>query len=200
MEHPDSRVVVLQTAGREEQLKRWSIAPERTGGLSPRQRRGALADDVDATCVGSDGSEESDETNEGVIGFLRDGGWTAVDVYRGSSGRGHRHRTPGARDAGMTAHRGVLHPDDYVNEGALRAAVEAELGFTYEDVHAVYRRGRLSASSLELRASVDARVLELAQAGANVAALGRALGFHVNASGACEALNNALARARKEHA
>lgn len=77
-------------------------------------------------------------------------------------------------------------------------AVLAVLGLNRNDVHAVYRRGRLSVSTHELRARIDARLLELATAGANVAQLGRVLGFHVNASGSCEALNNALVRARKE--
>lgn len=31
---------------------------------------------------------------------------------------------------GLTAHRGVLHPDDYVDEGTLVTLVEDELGFT----------------------------------------------------------------------
>ena len=95
-------------------------------------------------------------------------------------------------------HRGVLRPDEYVDEAALRGLVEQELGFTYEQVRSVYRQGRLSAEQRELRGQIDARVLALSCAGANIALLGRALGFHVNDAGACEALNNALARARKE--
>lgn len=119
--------------------------------------------------------------------FMRGGGWSVI-----SMGGGERQRS------GMNAHRGVLHPEEHVDADVLRGMVEAELGFSYEQVRSVYRRGRLSAATRELRGRIDARVLALSRSGANIALLGRALGFHVNESGACEALNNALARARKE--
>lgn len=115
--------------------------------------------------------------------FMRSGGWTVARV-----------KDPHA--SGMTGHRGALHPDEHVDPDALRPMVEEALGFTYEDVHSVYRRGRLSDATRELRGRIDARVLALSRSGANVALLGRVLGFHVNEAGACEALNNALARAR----
>lgn len=183
----ERKVTVLKPAGREEQIERWGLPTDHVGQRFGRRERFLL----DAT----PDDDEEDERELQAHQFLVDGGWTAIEATRGSQGW-----TPGARDAGMTSHRGVLHPDEHVNTDALRGAVEAEFGFTYENVHAVYRRGRLSASTLELRARIDARLLELASAGANVAQLGRVLGFSVNASGSCEALNNALARARKEHA
>lgn len=189
MRSPD-QVTVLEPVGREESLKAWGL--NGSAQWSEAERRPRHSDELDA-------HDHDTDVDEGrgleELGFLLDGGWTAIETHRGSQGW-----TPGARDAGMTSHRGVLHPDEHVDGDALREAVESELGFTYDDVHAVYRRGRLSASSQELRGRIDARLLELATAGANVAALGRVLGFHVNASGSCEALTNALARARKEHA
>lgn len=118
--------------------------------------------------------------------FLNAGGWRVVSIKAGDE------------EGGVTSHRGVLHPDEHVDLDVLRGLVERELGFSYEQVRSVYRQGRLSATQRELRGAIDARVLALSLSGGNVAELGRVLGFHVNESGACEALNNALARARKE--
>lgn len=123
--------------------------------------------------------------------FMRAGGWTVVDTSRGSGGA-----TAGARDAGMTAHRGVLHPEEYVDPDTLRALVERELGFSYEQVRSVYRQGRLSADQRELRGQIDARLLALSRAGGNLALLGRALGFKVERDSHCEPMDNAVARAR----
>lgn len=117
--------------------------------------------------------------------FMRSTGWTMT------------HAKDGAR-AGVHAHRGILHHDEYVDLEALRPAVEQELGFSYGQIRSVYRQGRLSDEGRELRGLIDARLLALSASGANIALLGRVLGFHVNDAGACEALNNALARARKE--
>lgn len=113
------------------------------------------------------------------------GGWHVVYAKRGA-------------EDGLTSHRGVLHPDEYVDMSVLRALVEAELGFSYEQVRSVYRQGPLSARQRELRGRIDARVLALSHAGANLALLGRLLGFPVKDNGNCRAMENALARARKE--
>lgn len=189
-----AKVTTLEPVGREESLRAWGVSASARWSdeyVTPHHHRGDGLGEYDADADG--GGRELEE-----LGFLLDGGWTAIDTTRGTCR--NTGWTPGARDAGMTAHRGILHPDEHVDDDALRAIVEAKLGFTYDDVHAVYRRGRLSASTQELRARIDARLLELANAGANVAQLGRVLGFSVNASGSCQALTNALARARKEHA
>lgn len=189
---PINPVTVLEPAGREEQLQRHGL---HTGHRwSEAERRPRHSDELEPNEYDADDAGDGRGLEE--LGFLIDGGWTAVDTTRGTAR--NTGFTPGARDAGMTSHRGTLHSDEYVDHEALRPLVEDGLGFTYDDVHAVYRRGRLSASTLELRARIDARLLELANAGANVAQLGRVLGFSVNASGSCEALNNALERARKE--
>lgn len=96
------------------------------------------------------------------------------------------------------AHRGVLHPDEHVNEEALRPMLEAELGFTSAEVHSVYRQGPLTAVQRDLRGRIDARLMDLSESGANMAALGRALGLATRADGHCRAIANALTRARTE--
>jgi hypothetical protein len=88
------------------------------------------------------------------------------------------------------AHRGVLHPDEYVDTRSFQAVVERELGFTYEQVRSVYVQGRKSAGQRGLRARIDARLLEVASAGGNLAALARILEMDVKTFG------RAVARAR----
>jgi hypothetical protein len=82
--------------------------------------------------------------------------------------------------------------------------VEAELGFTFEQVHEVYRQGAgrwMTEEQRHLRARLDARLLQLAKAGGNMVALGRILGFRVDESKrSCAAITNALARAREKEA
>jgi hypothetical protein len=57
-------------------------------------------------------------------------GWSVVSTARGGSG--------------MTSHRGVLYPAEYVNMAELVPAVEARLGFTVGELRTVYRQGRKS--------------------------------------------------------
>jgi hypothetical protein len=100
-----------------------------------------------------------------VLATTRDG-WRVVSPQaRGGDDR-----------CGMTAHRGVLHPDEYVNMAELVPAVEQRLGFTLDELRDVYRQGRLSPRRLELRARVDARFLELRDAGGNLELLARVTG------------------------
>lgn len=191
-------VTTLPPAGRDEMLVQCGLRG--SAHWSEADRRPHHADDaadVDVTeayCDADfDGSAAAQRSLE-ALGFLTDGGWTAVDTTRGTAR--DTGFTPGARDAGMTSHRGVLHPDEYVDNAELRLLVEAAFGFTFDQVRSVYRQGRLSDEARALRSAIDARLLGVADAGGNVAALGRVFGFHVNESGACAALNNALARAR----
>lgn len=115
--------------------------------------------------------------------YVRGGGWTLVSEKDGSR-------------AGVSAHRGVLHKDEHVDEDAVLAAVEHEFGFTRDDVHAVYRQGRLSPSQGELRAQIDARLLALSRAGTNLMLLGRLLGFAPHSDRQHKFIRNALERAR----
>ncbi len=86
-------------------------------------------------------------------------GWSVVSTGRGGGG--------------MRAHRGVLHPDEYVDVPRLRALVEHHLGFTLDDLGTVYRQGPKSAAQLELRSRIDVRFLKLREAGGNLELLAR---------------------------
>jgi hypothetical protein len=115
-------------------------------------------------------------TAPGVREWLQGGGWHVVSSKGGN------------REGGITAHRGVLHPDEYVDSEALQGQVERELGFTYEQVRSVYRQGPLSATQRGLRARIDARLMAVG----NLTALGRIVGIDR------DVLARARARARLE--
>jgi hypothetical protein len=111
----------------------------------------------------------SSDVNLGGEGDFVDG-FGVVDTSRGVS----EGSTYGTTDAGMTAHRGAVADEEYVDADALRAVAEADLGFTYADVSAVYARGgRLTAEQRQLREKIDARLLALSRAGGNMALLAR---------------------------
>lgn len=121
--------------------------------------------------------------------FLLDGGWTIVDTSSG----GERRR--------VKAHRGVTHPDEYIDPEALRVEVENLFGFSAAQVSEAFSPGRPSASRLELRDHVDARMLEISELGGNMVALGRSLGLAIGDSGngaRCWAIERSLSRARGE--
>jgi hypothetical protein len=92
---------------------------------------------------------------------------------------------------GLTAHRGVLHPDEYVDIARLLPAVEARLGFTRDELRWVYRQGRKSAAQRMLRTRIEARLLRLAESGGNMEMLARVVGIERKTIG------RALARARR---
>lgn len=106
----------------------------------------------------------------------------------------------GADGGGLVAHRGVLQDNEFVNPAVLQAAVEEELGYTYEQIRSVYRQGPMSPEKRKLRGVIDARMLALRRSGANMAELGRAIGFPIKASGNCAVLDNAIARAKANSA
>lgn len=118
--------------------------------------------------------------------FVRSGGWTIVHVKDGDR-------------AGVHAHRGVLHPDEFVDSGVIETLVENELGFTLDEVRSVYRQGRKSDAQLALRARIDARLLEIAETGGSMLELARVFGWDIDAGGKgqnCRTMERALARAR----
>jgi hypothetical protein len=92
---------------------------------------------------------------------------------------------------GLTAHRGVLHPDEYVDEMRVLVAVERQLGFMLIDVWEAYGQGRKSAAQRAQRERIDARLLEIADAGGNLELLARVLEVDRKTIG------RALARARQ---
>jgi hypothetical protein len=111
------------------------------------------------------------------------------DVHDGWRVVGPRHGGFSDR-CGLVAHRGVLHPDEYVDELRLLIEVERQLGFTISEVWEAYCQGRKSAATRELRARIDARLLAVADAGGNMTALARILEVDTKTIG------RALARAR----
>jgi hypothetical protein len=92
---------------------------------------------------------------------------------------------------GLTAHRGVLHPDEHVDELRVLTECERLLGFTIADLWEVYAQGRKSAAQCELRARIDQRLLEVGDAGGNLELLARV--FEVDR----KTIGRALARARQ---
>lgn len=116
-------------------------------------------------------------------------GFGIVDTSRGE-GKGD---TYGASDMGMTAHRGVLQEGEHVDADELQAAIEAELGFTYAEITAVYKAGPKSATQREQRTYIDARLLALSSSGANITLVADAIGL------SRATVNRALERARELH-
>lgn len=93
-------------------------------------------------------------------------------------------------DGGMVAHRGPVHPDEYIDQDVLRDAAEAALGFTSEEVSSAYPRGgRLSPELRQLRDRIDTRLLALSHAG-GLPKLAEIFGLNE------KTLDRALARAR----
>jgi hypothetical protein len=115
--------------------------------------------------------------------FMRDNpdGWRVV---------GPRHGSYGDR-CGLTAHRGVLHPDEYVDELRLLIECERLLGFTLADLWEVYSQGPKSKALRELRDRIDQRLLEVADVGGNLSLLGQVMEVHPHT------FQRALARARQ---
>lgn len=148
-----------------------SIMEEPPGG----ENHGRLTDDDHSVELGGVEAQTAE--------FMRSKGFTVV----------HEKNQQGS---GMTAHRGVLHPDEYVSGIELQRLVEAELGFTYAQIRAVYRQGPLSKEQRQLREQIDARLLALRRSGANLTELARSIGFAVKPNGSVTAFDNAVSRAK----
>lgn len=192
------KIKQLPPAGRDEMLGDAGLSG--SGHWAGVRRWGHGPDDGPSDAPGSDtvqyktpherGTDE--EEQETAVsrraleerGFLIDGSWRVVSVKGGNQA------------GGVTSHRGVLRGDEYIDHEKLVALVERELGYTFDDVHAVYRKGRLTDTQRELRGQIDARLLALSLSGANMALLARVLGFVVAPNGNCKAVDRALARAR----
>lgn len=148
-------------------------------------RRAGLMPDMG----GDDGTPPVSEPRRGADTpegeqFLREGGWRIVDPA-------HTWKS----DSGMTAHRGVLQSGEYVDEAALLSAVQRILGFTAEEAREAYppTGGPPSARTRGLRARLDARLADLAEAGhLNVDLLADVLGV------TDRTLHRAIARGRRQ--
>ena len=119
--------------------------------------------------------------------FLGGGGWSVV------------HTAQSTEETGMTAHRGVVHPDEHIDMERVRALVEDNLGCPLAEIDEVYRAGKPTAIRARTRAVIDARLLALSRAGGNMTALARVLGWDVDADGSRK-MKRALARARAAEA
>ena len=109
--------------------------------------------------------------------FGEQGGFTVVET---SAGRTVGSSVYGARDAGMTAHRGTVHPDEYVDHETVVAAIEEQLGHTFEEIRSVYGArlgGPVPDALRQLRDDLDSRMLALSSSGANMELLRRLLGL-----------------------
>ena len=91
----------------------------------------------------------------------------------------------------MTVHRGVLHPDVYIDVKTLRESVESALGHTYEDVSSAYTTGRPTVEQRQLRERIDSRLLALSRSGGNMALLARTMEMSE------KTIDRALTRARE---
>jgi hypothetical protein len=120
-----------------------------------------------------------------AIQFVTDGGWSAVSPRSGDRG-------------GLVAHRGVLHPSEWIDREAVLAVVERHLGFSKTQAHSVYRGGPMSDAQHRLRRRIDARLLAVAEAGGNMVLLASVLGFYVGTNRSCKVMATALKRAREE--
>lgn len=169
---------ILPEARREDQLRHWGLNPDWVGALRLHERQGPTAEDAAPTGVDAGPDQR-------VSDVFVTGGWHAVEPQKGS-----------LRGGGTTAHRGTLHPDEYVDALDLRARVSEHLGFTVDEIRSVYRQGPLSAEGRALRARIDARLLEVASQGGLMAELGRALGWALKPDGHCRPMDTALGRAR----
>lgn len=148
---------------------------EEPAGGPNHGRRVSTNPEVDGRCL----PLEADDWQ--AAEFMRGGGWSVI-----TAGGGERQR------AGMHAHRGVVHPDEHVDTEALGPLVEAELGFTIDEVHSVYSTGgRIPDHLRGLRGRIDARLLALSRSGANMALLARTLGVAYDPT-----VKRALRRAR----
>lgn len=102
---------------------------------------------------------------------------------------------------GMTAHRRVTQAEEHVDYAHLLPRIEGLLGFTVEQVRAAFANGRPTQERLELRGRIDARLLEIENAGGNLLELARVLGLSITRDTAgvsnCRAVTRALARARE---
>jgi hypothetical protein len=98
--------------------------------------------------------------------------------------------------SGLHAHHGTLHPDEHVDWAAVERAAEERLGFTLDRVRAAFAPGRPDAQRRAERDAIEDRLLELAEAGAVMWPLARAIGWPVRESGS-DQMKRVLARARK---
>lgn len=101
---------------------------------------------------------------------------------------------------GMTAHRGVLHPDEYVDEFKLNTDIKEQLGFWPETIKWVFKAGRPGPGAAKVKAQIEDKFLQLSESGGNMTLLAAALEFPIREDGTCFTMSRALQRARERRA
>lgn len=114
-----------------------------------------------------------------------------------AEGQVHEFDLEYAHSHGMVAHRGVLHPDEYVDIRLLWLLVEMHLGYTLDEVTDAYAPGRPDESRLKIRNELDSKFLQLQEAGGNMTMLSKCLGWPIQDRGECRRMSRALRRARE---
>lgn len=130
------------------------------------------------------------EDIESIMSEGPGGETSSADEFLSAGGWGIATLDGGGRDGGLVAHRGVVHPEEYVDADILRDAACEALGFSYEEITSVYRQGPLAPEQRQLREKIDARLLALSHAGGNMRQLAQALAINE------KTLDRALNRAR----
>lgn len=98
---------------------------------------------------------------------------------------------------GMTAHRGILQPEEYVDKEAVVFALEQRLGYKAEEVQFLYSKPNPSKKDLPRKDKLEDIFLELEEAGGNMSLLAALLGLQVRADGTCFTMARAIKRARE---
>lgn len=102
----------------------------------------------------------------------------------------------GAIYGGMVAHRSILYPHEYVDVPLLMEKLQEILGESIEDVWDAYSSGVPGGVRRAIRNRLDAKFLEIHEAGGHMGLLGGALGFSVRGDGHCRVLERAIKRAK----
>lgn len=98
--------------------------------------------------------------------------------------------------SGLVTHRGILHPEEYVDLGKVGADVEDRMGYTLLEIHEVYGAGRPTPERMKRRSEIDYELLGIQEKGGNMSLLAMVLGWPVRPHGECRKMAKALARAR----
>lgn len=98
---------------------------------------------------------------------------------------------------GMVAHRGILHPDEFVDLAALQSGMEQILGKSLSEIEAAYAPGRPDPGRSASMHFWDEEFLRIQDAGGNMLLLAKVLGWKVQPHGECRKMSKALRRARQ---
>lgn len=141
------------------------LMEEPPGGVNHGRTKRSMhsGDDYNAT-----GTHLTLDTTDALV---RDLFWSDIGGFNiTGDGHGGTRGNPGGA---------TIHPDEYVDADSLRDAVLKEFGFTSEELSRAYtqRVESVTVEDRELRAEMDARMLELRRQGAHMGHFAGALGI-----------------------